>query len=91
MYVTCPQCGANLDPGEKCDCTKSTAAKVIRNAAFSDAYQQEYTRTFSRMKRENLPTCIADDIAERAATKRAANVAGATVRSFHKIKRRKQA
>lgn len=21
-YVTCPNCGANLDPGEKCDCTK---------------------------------------------------------------------
>ena len=21
-YVTCPDCGANLDPGEKCDCKK---------------------------------------------------------------------
>ncbi len=20
MYITCPECGANLDPGEKCDC-----------------------------------------------------------------------
>ena len=20
-YYTCPLCGANLDPGEKCDCT----------------------------------------------------------------------
>lgn len=22
-YWTCPYCGANLDPGEKCDCDKS--------------------------------------------------------------------
>jgi hypothetical protein len=21
-YRTCPECGANLDPGEKCDCQK---------------------------------------------------------------------
>ena len=21
-YVTCPHCGANLDPGERCDCLK---------------------------------------------------------------------
>lgn len=20
QYITCPDCGANLDPGEKCDC-----------------------------------------------------------------------
>lgn len=23
-YHTCPDCGANLDPGERCDCTKAT-------------------------------------------------------------------
>ena len=21
-FTPCPECGANLDPGEKCDCTK---------------------------------------------------------------------
>ena len=21
-YVTCPRCGANLDPGERCDCRR---------------------------------------------------------------------
>lgn len=21
-YYTCPNCGANLDPGERCDCEK---------------------------------------------------------------------
>jgi hypothetical protein len=24
-YWTCPYCGANLDPGESCDCKKETA------------------------------------------------------------------
>ena len=23
-YWTCPNCGANLDPGEKCDCNNET-------------------------------------------------------------------
>lgn len=28
IYRTCPQCGANLDPGEQCDCgRKDTEAK----------------------------------------------------------------
>ena len=22
-YHTCPECGSNLDPGEKCDCDKT--------------------------------------------------------------------
>lgn len=22
-YVTCPYCGSNLDPGERCDCEES--------------------------------------------------------------------
>lgn len=25
-YKTCPYCGANLDPGEPCDCRQETAA-----------------------------------------------------------------
>ena len=24
-YRTCPYCGANLDPGERCDCEKNSA------------------------------------------------------------------
>ncbi len=28
VYKTCPLCRANLDPGEKCDCTKKTAASA---------------------------------------------------------------
>lgn len=25
-YKTCPECGANLDPGEICDCDKKMSA-----------------------------------------------------------------
>jgi len=32
-YKTCPECGANLDPEERCDCklseTEFTAAKIV--------------------------------------------------------------
>lgn len=33
-YHTCPLCGANLDPGESCDCQKeqSTAPKVTEKS-----------------------------------------------------------
>ncbi len=28
QYWTCPECGANLDPGEKCDCEKNKKCPV---------------------------------------------------------------
>lgn len=34
-YITCPDCGCNLDPGEKCDC-KSQSAE-LRNRAANNA------------------------------------------------------
>ena len=27
-YKTCPYCGAHLDPGEHCDCTKERSEKM---------------------------------------------------------------
>ena len=27
-YWTCPYCGANLDPGEKCDCNKEEKISI---------------------------------------------------------------
>ena len=30
MYWTCPYCGANLDPGEKCTCTKKEGEEADR-------------------------------------------------------------
>ena len=32
MYKSCPVCGANLDPGERCDCNK----KAVVSAANAD-------------------------------------------------------
>ena len=29
-YWTCPYCGANLDPGEKCDCKGKLIARLIQ-------------------------------------------------------------
>lgn len=29
QYVTCPNCGANLDPGERCDCQKEKASSKM--------------------------------------------------------------
>lgn len=28
-YDTCPECGANLDPGERCDCRRSDGYQYI--------------------------------------------------------------
>lgn len=30
-YHTCPYCGANLDPGESCDCQKESNDSTITN------------------------------------------------------------
>lgn len=27
-YITCPHCGSNLDPGEKCDCQSQKEKQV---------------------------------------------------------------
>lgn len=29
MFDTCPHCGANLDPGEKCDCKAEKASSTM--------------------------------------------------------------
>lgn len=33
MYRTCPRCGASLDPGEKCDCTKKELPDANQNSS----------------------------------------------------------
>ena len=30
-YWTCPDCGANLDPGEKCDCKNETKEETTHD------------------------------------------------------------
>lgn len=36
IYRTCPQCGANLDPGERCDCGRKEKSAVRRESKQAD-------------------------------------------------------
>lgn len=38
-YVTCPDCGANLDPGEQCDCKHN----AVDNGAASNVFVRTNT------------------------------------------------
>ena len=44
-FNTCPYCHANLDPGEKCDCTM-TAEREVKKSADSN---HEYGRAEKRI------------------------------------------
>lgn len=48
QYRTCPYCGANLDPGERCDCEKNSApdAANIRDGKAGETpnTKSHYTR-----------------------------------------------
>lgn len=39
-YKVCPDCGSNLDPGEKCDCE----AEKIRKQKSDNAYYRQHLR-----------------------------------------------
>lgn len=38
LYRPCPHCGANLDPGEKCDCGGAADAVPCHNRRSDSAY-----------------------------------------------------
>lgn len=38
-YWTCPYCGSNLDPGEKCDCQKIKTHDMVKNHENIDNYK----------------------------------------------------
>lgn len=38
FYKTCSRCGANLDPGEKCDCENENAMGQERNQNLSSRH-----------------------------------------------------
>ncbi len=39
-FNTCPKCGSNLDPGERCDCEKSKREK--EDKLYADSAETEY-------------------------------------------------
>ena len=36
-YKTCPHCGANLDPGEQCDCLEVEARVLVEHPTEKEA------------------------------------------------------
>ena len=40
-YWTCPYCGANLDPGERCDCKESTDSGSPESTNYRDVTPTE--------------------------------------------------
>ena len=46
QYVVCPDCGAHLDHGERCDCQKEKhIINIHRNAVFTMLPPKKYTKT----------------------------------------------
>ena len=41
MYVTCPICGSNNDPGEKCDCERKKA-ETIREPSYLEQVAKDF-------------------------------------------------
>ena len=40
LYKTCPVCGANLDPGERCDCEKGCSSFSKRSVEMGRGLKQ---------------------------------------------------
>lgn len=49
-YRSCPHCGANLDPGEKCDCNRSAAPGVRDRKAANQNYAAIIADTKGKVK-----------------------------------------
>ena len=67
FYKTCPHCGANLDPGESCDCTISqvcTEARAVFPELFTGRTDREIvneiTGVVRRAEMKNAPADAAN-------------------------------
>ena len=54
QYVTCPNCGANLDPGERCDCADKIKAPPRRMATPFERTRAAVYATGNRWAIENF-------------------------------------
>lgn len=45
LYYTCPDCGANLDPGERCDCR----SKKVQERSEKNRYKQHRYMHYGRV------------------------------------------
>ena len=53
-YRVCPNCGSNLDPGEKCDCQKEKEAreKILEKCIRLEPKTGQLTFSFSHIGKE---------------------------------------
>ena len=56
FYKTCPHCGANLDPGESCDCTISQVCADAANTGEGGA-EQNLTAVSASIVHKNEEDC----------------------------------
>lgn len=64
----CPDCGASLDPGERCDCQKEKTAPVLQHRSgkvenglptnFSIAILQKFVNDFKNQSQEDKSCLI---------------------------------
>lgn len=69
MYVTCPNCGSNLDPGEKCDCQSIDKELLEQVYHFADGepsiYEIEAAYHPAKRKLDDLIKRFGDDNGQR--------------------------
>lgn len=53
-YCTCPHCGANLDPGEVCDCQIGAALLLIEGAA--EQWAPAKSQTIGNLDKKTAPS-----------------------------------
>ena len=51
-YHTCPICGANLDPGERCDCEVPVSAPVAKQVSISSCKRPPRAAAFLLRSRD---------------------------------------
>lgn len=70
FYKTCPTCGANLDPGERCDCRQGAAMDAAQpeqqagQDAYTVTYRKTYRRTLEKLRADGWPMLEAVRMAE---------------------------
>ncbi|MDR2899009.1 MAG: hypothetical protein LBU94_01695 [Clostridiales bacterium] len=89
FYSKCETCGANLDPGEKCDCVRESSAieNEVKAVIFNHEYEKEYENTYIRLHRERVPSSAADDSAKESAEAKAYKISQSVIDSYRRIKK----
>ena len=63
-FVTCPKCGANLDPGERCSCEESPVEKAIRTRKRNQESRRAKVQEMKEIREKLKKSCliVLDDV-----------------------------